>query len=101
MGVENLCGNEKIVALVLSGLCGVADFGLKNVLSSFFRIVLNVDLCARVGCFKPQRKQQFVSRPNERRQEIREQDASAISKNTLSLGTSLICLNDLPLAHVR
>lgn len=46
------------------------------------------------------REKQFVAGANERRQEIRDQDGSAISKETLCLRARWICLNDLPVAHV-
>ncbi len=96
----NFSGNEEFIALIFSGLRRVTDLGLKNVPPSLLRIGLaNVNLRARVRCFKLQREKQFVASANERRQEIRDQDGSAISKNALCLDAFRFCLNDLPLAH--
>src|SRR5258706_11747532 len=99
--VRNFGGNEEVIALIFSGLRRVTDLGLENVPPSLLRMGLaNVDLCARGGCFMPQREKQFVTGANERRQEIRDQDGSAISKKALCLRARWICLNNLPLAQV-
>src|SRR5882762_850951 len=98
--VRNFCGNEEVIALIFSGLRRVTDLSLKNVPPSLLKMgFANVDLCARSGCFMPQREKQFVTGANERRQEIRDQDGSAISKNALCIDAFRIGFKDFPLAH--
>ena len=101
VGAANFGRNEQVVTPVVSGLCGVADLGLKNAPPSLLRMgLVYVDLCGCVGCFMFQREKQFVASANERRQEIRDQDGSPISKNALCLDAFRICPNDLPLAQI-
>ena len=99
--VRKFGGNEEVIALIFPRLRRVIDLGLKNIPPSFLRMGLaNVDLCARLSSFMVQREEQFVSSANKRRQEIRNQDRSAIRKQAFCLRSFWICLNDVPLAHV-
>jgi|SRR5579863_328502 len=76
---NHFCGYEQIPLLVFPGLCGVADLSLESVPPSFVTArAANADLCAYVRCLNVHGEAQFVARANERGQEVRHHDGSAI-----------------------
>jgi hypothetical protein len=99
---DDFCGYEQIPLLVFPGLRGVADLSLESVPPSFVTArAANVDLCAYVRCLDFHGEAQFVARANERGQDIRHHDGSAICKSAFGFGAFGIRLKNRPPTDLR